>query len=242
MKPIKQLNNIIIPCCIMVLLLGQSCMNVQKMRYSRGFNISFSKNGNEAINTPPIKKAAIAKKHNKKELLKTSDTATSALGTQVEIQELASSENPLIEEPNYKFTSQFKTEHVNKKTVSKIKHLRSTKSIKQPLFKNISLKKTDQASTQGKDGMGWILLMSLLSTVLAVIAIFCVAYAVSFSSTFLWVLAFLFAISGVIVASEGYDKAKLQPYWFRAIYFLLSLPSFLANVIIVILCCLLIGK
>lgn len=236
MKPIKKLNTLLIPCFILVLLLGQSCMNIQKMRYTRGLHIdikTFDKMDNKTL---AFRHAKTAKK-------KTCLTKSSYWDT-----------NSLIGVNNFQKSNNINT-NKNLDTITKLnlltqisssvissnfnndnKNLINSETAKiKPTSLQEKAHKTDEIiTTQGSLSRGQIMLLALLNNMLAAIAILLLT-SVATSTTILGVLcAGLCAVAGLLVAKYGFDEAQYDTGWFLLLYYFACFPGFVVNACIAI--------
>ena len=228
-------NAVLIPIYLLVLIMGQSCVSVQRMRYTNGLNINLSNYSKDKKTNSEYKHASIAKKKECKQLLNNNKVIVS---------------DDLLQNSTFETTTNSKTlqREENKSTqvlstVSVTTHIAKRKQKMQPKLTKTSdaslLKISHKAkvnhTSEGNLSRGKIMLIALSTNLLAVIGLFALTTIIGGSNIIGLVIAGACAIFGVAFAEYGFEEAQNDTFAFLLLYALASLPGFIINSIILII-------
>ena len=221
---------------LLVLIMGQSCVSVQRMRYTNGLNINLSAYGKEKNTNIEYKHATKAKKKVNQTRLSHFDTNTMVASNNSQTLTGVNDNTcrDSLTKPKLKaqsfplgFSTVFKTE---------LKPTINFKPVKtSPTSLQKTTHKTDEIITSnGNLSRGQIMLLALLTNMLAAIAILLLTSAAT-SSTVVGVLfAGLCAVVGVLVAKYGFEEAQYDTGWFNLLYYFACFPGFCVNACIAV--------
>jgi hypothetical protein len=229
-------KTLLIPIYLLVLIMGQSCVSVQRMRYTNGLNINLSAYGKEKNTNIEYKHASKAKKKVNQPKVSHFDTNPMVAGnysqtltciTENTKQDLIANVNLTAQATPKGFSTVFKSEL---KPDLNFKQVKASPSSLQK-----TTHKTDEIITSnGNLSRGQIMLLALLTNMLAAIAILLLTSAATSTNVVGVLFAGLCAVVGVLVAKYGFEEAQYDTGWFNLLYYFACFPGFTVNACIAV--------
>jgi hypothetical protein len=230
-------KTLLIPIYLLVLIMGQSCASVQRMRYTRGLHIDITTFGKKDKKKVEYKHALTSKKYEYKKLVCKNKNRVIDLEDAMQMSTLAITTNS--QNLQRKVNNSLKAFSFNVPTtpIAELKQKirpKLTKTSDASLLK-ISHKAKVNHTSEGNLSRGKIMLIALSTNLLAVIGLFALTTIIGGSNIIGLVIAGACATFGVAFAGYGFEEAQNDTFAFLLLYALASLPGFIINSIILII-------
>ena len=231
----KHFRAIILPMCLMVLL-SESCVSIQKMRYTRGLHFDFTSIGKSYQTAESPKQANLAKKNKIQKLVNSKDSSFIGSVNCIEKTTITESKEEVLIGQNKGSKSRHNVSNYNNKSAPLyFNAFNDTPVNSSSSLQQFSIQTDEIIYSEGKLNRGKIMLLSLLSNILAAIALFTLIWVISGGSGLFLILGLLFAAGGVMAARYGFEESQYHSDSFQLLFMICSFPGLLINVSILLM-------